>query len=356
LGDIVAKTRDEAPTGVEPYVDVLIAGGSATVTRVAHSVSTAAKSQTPFKGVKFRFYLLPLGSQNLFGSWLEKFDGWYSRHVYHPALNCLPVLPMIKTESDSWVPSTFNKVNYTKKGVRLTVAGAPPTKTVEYKAPKGFLTPPRMMRTTLSDYCIDAINPLPMHVYGANLFTNEVQSMGGSSKNMKSKDFIVVSFTQRIEVGNHVEEIARRQMDASQQKLLLSYIGVDTKGQTSSNVSFTERNYSSIVIKAVAKYGDKGNLALPTRSWLEVNYLDDTRKKKKFKELDIGANVHVNAFTLESATSTQASKFTVMIDGELYGPVHKLIIEKNKTQIMNFMTYEQLDEEGYVEEKTEEDK
>lgn len=352
IQDLVNKLKDETPQGIELTLEIMIAGGSGTVTRVFHAIYVADKSQL-FKGIKFKFYILPLGATNYLASYLEKYDGWYSRHLYYPTLSLLPIYPIVKTESDVFLSNTMSSSNYNKKGQRINIGNSTSPK-IDYKCPKGFLTPPRHMRTLLSDYCLDATNSLPVHVYGAHLLTNEIQQTTPGAKSGKGKDYIVASFCQRIEVGVHIEDKAKRQIEPNSQKIILSYVSSDFLNTTSSSVNSNEpKLFNSIIIKAVSKYGEKGTLANPSQPFLEVNIQEDNKKKKKFKELDVGTNLHVHSITLESAVSTQASKFHVMIDGEIYGPVHKLIIEKNKSKIVDVMTFDSL--EGTEERRGEEE-
>jgi hypothetical protein len=111
---------------------------------------------------------------------------------------------------------------------------------------------------------------------------------------------------------------------------------MDTNEKSNSSLEVHEppRTYNHIVIKSCSKYGDRGALVAPAQKWLEVNFEDAAQRKKKPKARDheLGVNCHVASITIES---TSSDMFHVILDGELYGPFHKLII--NKT-VLSFQT------------------
>jgi len=56
--------------------------------------------------------------------------------------------------------------------------------------------------------------------------------------------------------------------------------------ETTFNIAINEpaKIYQSIIIKNVSKPGDKGPIANPNTSWLEVTLIDDAILKKKKKK------------------------------------------------------------------------
>jgi len=246
--------------------------------------------------------------------------------------------------------------------------------TIKYKVPRGFLTPQRVYRTILNNYFIDAIYDIPVNVYPVHLLTNDFgttttpttpnTSGSGNETNKTStplriKDYSGLSFCQRIEIGSYVESLLFKKeqklednisLDEMKTKgfkdpktlLNITFTSMDTS-ETTFNIAINEpaKIYQSIIIKNVSKPGDKGPIANPNTSWLEVTLIDDAilKKKKKNRETEQCISIHVDSITIESQSVT---KFPILMDGELYGPFHKLIIESKNRIKFDLMTFQKL--------------
>ncbi|KAL0481004.1 hypothetical protein AKO1_013663 [Acrasis kona] len=395
-------------------LDVAIAGGSGTLQHFVHSVYVAHRenllvpSQPDRPTVELQVYLIPLGQQNHLSNWLEKYDGWYSRHIHYPALSKINLVPQLKptkrfipidpsmlqeeeeeevtkggrTKRNNTMTSQAGGSNSVNSGSgsregssgqgannaeksashRKSVLIASPVKSVQkrrpvtgsqYKAPTKFLTPHRFMRTLLSDYAIDAQETLPVHIYNVQLLCNEVTSTPqGNNQASKIKgrrvvSFLSLCFCQRLDIGIyaealqyqkdnkmeglHLEDILQhKQFKYSGVQLNVSYVPMDPTGELnrSSEINEPTKTFQSISIRSTSRFGDKGSLVGPNQPWLEVfadeNVAKQSNKKRvKLRECDMGTQYHVGSLTIESPSVAQ---FSVLMDGELYGPFHKVII------------------------------
>jgi hypothetical protein len=370
------------------YLDVAVAGGSGTVQHFVHAVYTAQKMLlfTPKESpkVELQVYLIPLGENNYLSSWLEKYDGWYSRHLHHPMLARINMVPQLKPtrrylppsssggsqeanspETDSGGDTSARTkrntivVNNNTVGSRKSTLISSPVKTYikrktvtagPYKAPTKYLTPHRFMRTLLSDYVVDANETVPIHVYSVQCLCNEVimnQQTKSMVKGSKVKSFISLSFCQRLDIGVYAEAlqfqrenrmdgmpleelVQHRQFRYQGVQLNVSYVPMDPTGELnrSSEINEQTKMFQSISIKSTSRFGDRGALVGPNQPWLEV-FADENvaktgnKKRIKLRDCDMGTNYHVGSISIESPT---AAHFSVLMDGELYGPFHKVII------------------------------
>lgn len=194
IKELIEKAKEEKPDDEKTTtVDIAIAGGSGTVQHVAHSIYMIQKLDGKIlEGVNMRVYLIPLGENNYLSNWLEKYDGWYSRHLHYPCLSPIPIVPFLKSDNTKSMAltTTGSRRSTMITGKRATtviqrsksVFGSPiksyskkdPVKVGQYKAPKKFLTPHKVLRTLLSDYFVDATNAMPVHIYSLQCLTNEV--------------------------------------------------------------------------------------------------------------------------------------------------------------------------------------
>jgi len=310
------------------------------------------------KSVTFKVYLLPLGNQNYLSNWLENHDVWYGRNVYYPSLLLLPTFPWMKNGCDYFDPSKFNSV-YDRRGKKVSDSKNSVYQLLKYKAPKGFLTPHRIYRTLLNNYLLDACQANPVNVFTVQCLTHEISTERGGAvdKSSRIKDYIGLCFCQRIEIGTHVEAmfhkrelrlddnitveevVKSKSFKDPKTPLAVSYSPMDTTMTASATVvAEPSKFYQSIMIKNVSKFGDKAPLASPCQGWLEVALIDDVvaKKKKKNRDCDQAQSVHVENVTIDS---NGPMKFPILMDGELYGPFHKIIIEcKNRLQF-DLMTF-----------------
>lgn len=103
------------------------------------------------------------------------------------------------------------------------------------------------------------------------------------------------------------------------------------------------KTYQSISVRNCTSCGDKGELVAPSQPWLEV-YAEEVnaaaKKKKSQRPQDFGNSYHVATLNIESATAQQ---FSIILDGELYGPFHKVLISAAKANqkpfALNLMTF-----------------
>ncbi|KAF0981491.1 hypothetical protein FDP41_012148 [Naegleria fowleri] len=374
---LIENARKEAPQDAESVqIDVAVAGGSGTLHRFVHSLFLAHKNNI-FKTkptVDLRVFLLPLGINNYLSSWLEKYDGWYSRHVFYPLLCKIPVLPHLFSFNRTTADDFFDKRSgrsyaSTRKSTlfvpHMKLSKRELVKATEYKPNKKVKTPHKFTRSLLNDYFIDGTVSYPVHIYNTQCLTNEVIIIPSGtqdaqkSKSTKTKEFISLSFCQRLDIGilaeahlfqrenkieaSSIEEILdNKQFKFTGTPLTVSYVPMDPTGEENRAAEIQEpaKTYNSISIQSCSLFGDRGSLVAPSQPWLEV-FIEETgsKKKKKMRDCDVGTNYHVGSVTIESSTFQQ---FSVLMDGELHGPFHKIIISSSQ-QTFKLQTFNNVD-------------
>jgi hypothetical protein len=384
-----ARTEEVPDSNNVILLDVAVAGGSGTLQHFVHSVYVAHKNNlftpTDAPRVELQVYLIPLGENNYLSSWLEKYDGWYSRHLHYPMLARINMIPQLKPtrrylphnsgSSDSSGDNSQDGIDDSKnRQKRNTIVNQPnlnrrsvliasPVKTYNkrrtvqvsnYKAPTKFLTPHRFMRTLLSDYVIDANETLPVHIYNVQCLCHEVMiaqqgTQSTRTRGRRVQSFLSLSFCQRLDIGVYAEAlqfqrdnkldgmsleelVQHRQFKYQGVQLNVSYVPMDPTGELnrSSEINEQTKTYQSISVKSTSRFGDKGSLVGPNQPWLEV-FADENlstqkqrdKRKVKLRDCDMGTQYHVGSISIESPS---ASMFSILMDGELYGPFHKVII------------------------------
>jgi diacylglycerol kinase family enzyme len=63
------------------------------------------------------------------------------------------------------------------------------------------------------------------------------------------------------------------------------------------------------------------------------------KKKKKTTQPDQPSQIHVKSLTVSSSSS---QKFPIILDGEIYGPFHKIIVESSKAMTVDVPCFEKL--------------
>jgi hypothetical protein len=203
------------------------------------------------------------------------------------------------------------------------------------------------MRTLLSDYVIDANETVPVHIYNVQCLCHELQGPpNAQTKSGKVKSFLSLSFCQRLDIGIYAEALQfqrdnnltsisledllqHKQFKYQGLEVKVSYVPMDPTGELnrSSEINEQTKTFQNISIKSTSRFGDRGSLVGPNQPWLEVfadeNLKSDNRRKKKLRDCDLGTQYHVGSITIDSPT---AAYFSVLMDGELYGPFHKVII------------------------------
>lgn len=388
LDNIVKEQRATQHGADVLTIDIAIAGGSGTMQHFVHSVFVAQRLKM-LKDVSIRLYVIPLGENNFLSNWLEKYDGWYSRHVHYPFLSTIPMVPALKTDNE---PAQFsNDAAKVRRGSDpLIKSSAPVNRTTmqsflfkpyakrakaiipDYHAPKSFFTPHRFMRSLLNNYFIDAYQPLAMHYYNVQCLSNEVVSVAspGMSEGEKGnkqqqqiqkmrskvKEYVSICFSQHLTVGIIAETLQAQKsepmddvsLEEFQAKyggisLVMSYVPMDSTGELSRTSEIQEpgKTYYSITVQSVSCQGDRGSLVAPSQPWLEVSAEEFSMKKKrsKSKESETIVNYHVGSISIES---TSVHQFSVAMDGEIYGPFHKILINPSTTTI-DLQTFNNVD-------------
>lgn len=384
LDNIVKEQRSEQPTG-ELVIDVAVAGGSGTLQHFVHSIIVAQRLKM-MKEVDLRLYVIPLGENNFLSNWLEKYDGWYSRHVYYPFLSPLPIVPCLKTDNDpSQNPTDLTNLrrgSAQRSVVSIRTSMKPSSFKLHakrrkavmpgYEAPVSYLTPHRFMRSLLNNYFIDAHRPLPVHFYNVQCLSNEVVSIASPGTEgrqqqqilqtrSKVKEYVSICFCQRLDVGIIAESLQtqkterldnttledirnHRQFKYSGINLSISYVPMDSTGELSRTTEIQEpaKTYYSITVKSVSGSGDERSaLVGPNQPWLEVTAEEFgiKRRRTRAKENDLVTNYHVGSISIESSGVHQ---FSVALDGEVYGPFHKILINPS-TNTVNLQTFNRVD-------------
>ncbi|KAL9644284.1 hypothetical protein ABK040_005745 [Willaertia magna] len=381
LAELIEKVKKENGNNTDKLtIDIAIAGGSGTLQRFVHSYFLAQKMSL-LTNIDIRIYLLPLGLNNYLSGWLEKYDGWYSRHVHYPLLCKIPVFPHLQTFNKANIDDLDDKrtgrsyVNTRKTSVfipQMKFTKKDATSVSNYKPNKKIRTPHKFMRNLLNDYFIDAFNTYPVHIYNAQCLVNVVetkisnnpQDQGKTSKQQstKIKEYISLSFCQRLDIGilaeahqfqrenklegtSTLEEIIdNKQFKFAGTQLNVSYVPMDPTGELNRSCEINEptKTYNSISIQSCSMFGDRGSLVAPSQPWLET-FVEEfgSKRKKKMRDCDIGTSYHVGSITIESSTFQQ---FSVLMDGEIYGPFHKLIINASSAQqTLKLQTFNNVD-------------
>jgi len=231
----------------------------------------------------------------------------------------------------------------------------------------------------LNHYLNEARTKLPVHVYTAQCLCYDVSkrdlrnrdsttpnALGGTSTTATMQrgnsvvEYISLSFCQRLDIGIVAEAaqmiqkndefknmrmedvIAHKDFKFQGHQLSVSYVPMDPSGLTpSSQIIEKPSLFHSICVKSTSIPGDQGAMASPVQPWLEV-FSEDTlsqKRKAKLREEDQSANSHhVAQLIVDSAT---AGKFNILMDGEVYGPYHKIIIARdNKVKSFNMMSFD----------------
>ncbi len=389
--EILQKLEDEARAErpadeKESIIDVAIAGGSSTVQRFINNIYAKTKIKPgSTNDIIYRVYLIPTGENNFISSWLEKYDGWYSRHLHYLIVSPISFVPKLKiSPKSSFAKTAKNTVlrksfvspikNYMRKDETLPL---------EYESPMDFLTPQSVMRNALNDYFVDATHSIPIYIYNANCLNKEVipvkatgpQDAGKviQQKSDRTIDFLSFCFCQRMEIGIMAEAlqfqkaekldnqtldelIANSKFKYEGLRLTMSYVPMDQSGELvrATEIAEKEKTYTSISIVSSSYLGDKGLFVGPNQPWLEVVTEDfavtdvkaqqTVKKRKKVKDTSDASAItnitkyHVGSITIESVT---ADKFAVMMDGEVFGPYHKIVINQ-ATQSVSLQTFSQV--------------
>ena len=100
-------------------------------------------------------------------------------------------------------------------------------------------------------------------------------------------------------------------------------------------ISETSKTYNFISIRSTSAAGDKGELVGPCQPWLEVYTEELVGQKDKRKKPPVPLNYHVASVSVESST---IDKFTIVLDGEIYGSYHRIVINASNNTL-NLMTF-----------------
>lgn len=219
-------------------------------------------------------------------------------------------------------------------------------------------------------YVNEARSKLPVHIYTAQCLCYDVSKRDLRNQNASGvgqavqrgnsvAEYVSLSFCQRLDIGivaeaalqlltnpdfsnlTMEEVISHKDFKFQGLNLSISYLPMDPSGLApSSQISDRSSIYHSICVKSTSIPGDTGVLASPDQPWLEVLCEDVSTQKRRQKlreEDQSGYSYHVAQLIVDSAT---AAKFHILMDGELYGPYHKIIIAlDNKIKNYNVMTY-----------------
>lgn len=345
---IVNKEKTKRPD--EPFLrlDIGIAGGSGTLQHFVTGLTVLATKQKILKDVDLRFYLLPTGEENVLAGFLEKFDGWYSRNVYTPVLGRVPILPFIKASN--------------KAGPILD----------------DYFTPSRYLRDIITNYFAEATNNYKVHIFRCECLQFEFQTAQDKppenekvsqkekdppkqQRSTKVRHYVMLPFIQQVDVGvrpaflaakkknpdlfSHqtlTEMIRAKTINFRGTHLQISHLPCDTTGKpTTKEVTEETQLYASISIKSVSGFGSNprvsdGNkktltslapIAAPHDNWLEVSiskFDTEKRRRRLFREQDLPECLHVGSIKIEN---NDPDGFHIVLDGELYGPFHKVIVQ-----------------------------
>ena len=351
---ITAARTEAAESGGSFQIDIALAGGSGTLQRFVQSLELAYKNSIikNLPSEELRVYLLPLGTNNYLSSWLEKYDGWFSRHVHYPLLSKVPILPHMtsfnKTIGNEFDDKRSGRSYLASRGSSLFVPQMKlnkreMVKLADYKPNKKIRTPHKFLRSLLNDYFIDGHRSYPVHIYPTLCLTYDSSN---NTRQKSTKSLLALSFCQRLDIGilaeahayqrenkieaTNIEEILEnKQFKFTGIPLNVNYVPMDPTGEEnrSSEINEGTKTYNSISIQSCSLFGDRGSFVAPSQPWLEV-FAEETgsKKKKKMRDGDAGLNYHVATITVES----QSLPFSILMDGELQGPYHKIIINASK--------------------------
>lgn len=114
---------------------------------------------------------------------------------------------------------------------------------------------------------------------------------------------------------------------------------MDPTGEVNRTAEINEppKTYNVISIRSCSMASDRGEMVAPCQPWLEVFTEEvNTGKDKKKKSANVvNTSYHVASLSIESNT---IDKFAVVLDGEIYGSYHRIVINLS-SNTMNLMTF-----------------
>ncbi|KAL0479896.1 hypothetical protein AKO1_007382, partial [Acrasis kona] len=398
LKEIIDDARSNNSSKELITVDVAVAGGSGSIQRFVHAYVMAYKLNLLDSGsnIKIRLYIIPIGQENFLSSWLEKYDGYYSRHWHNMVCNKVQIIGQMKPSANAAVHAT-NKLSSRKTmaspmapfgGPKKISFAIPDFKYPSFKKRKlvsleplsragqpSYFTPHKFLRSCLNEYLAYAQHSVPVRIYNAQCLINEIkgdenlpdqkQQPGRPNQNPpvirdprdkvgKVKKMLTLGFCQRLEIGlvpqimqfykehkelNHPSISTLEDVQFYKPfkyygiNLGINYVPMDPTGEMNRSAEIKEppKNYRSIVINSLSKCTDRGSLVAPNQQWLEV-FIDDRPYNNKvktslseLKDEEVGTSYHVGTITIES---DGVETFSVLMDGELFGPFHRIIISE----------------------------
>lgn len=309
-------------------VKIAVGGGDATLHNVvAAYVALKQEKAAVFGTVDVRFYVLPLGRQNRFASFLGAYDGWYGRNMTAVSTGALKLVPALSKGQAKAAPDMSKESSVLDK----VFSGS---KSSGRKANPRTPSPMQLLRDTWQSYFREARHAVAINVY-------EVQMWEGSPSDKKPTR--VVPFLQRVEIGfapqakafleskgqhgddpfndiaRHTKSFKPVPVEVSIKYTQMNYYGLPRQGDAPE-----VRQYKQVSIGNIPATTDQGTCPNPTVPWLEMVAIDpDTGKKKKKGVVD-EHTYHVS--TVEIEVPPGNTKFPMLIDGETYGPFSKVKI------------------------------
>eukprot|EP01113_Clastostelium_recurvatum_P023155 TRINITY_DN2767_c2_g1_i2.p1 TRINITY_DN2767_c2_g1~~TRINITY_DN2767_c2_g1_i2.p1 ORF type:complete len:942 (-),score=292.73 TRINITY_DN2767_c2_g1_i2:45-2669(-) len=341
-----------------------------------------------FTAVEIRYFFLPTSSpSSIFATFLARGDRWYCRNILHglrPFLYIAPSLagpPAPTPEAGATSPlSKSGSVGRAKGAIMLDMTG-PSMAQQDVISSLRTLQAARTMGTNSFYRTSDGSEPLsadalPKKSASAGSMFQGSQTVAQTERDLplspggvlkqeidgffreaswklrmkvfqcecwavlgEELHYYTIPFCLRVEIG--MNAYARGFLEANELPTTLSlseiqqhkafkfpppalsmkHIPMNVLGVARPAQTLDCRQYSSVVISNVGQTGDK-MVANPTRPWVEVYTMDNDSKKKKAKDEGQGHSYH--ASLIEFETDDRKRQVDILVDGELYGPFHRI--------------------------------
>lgn len=286
--DLVSRHGSLSDSSDPTVIRLMVAGSD----RLMHGIlcaytQLAQDSPHLLDGIQIKWYVIPI-EENSIASFIARHDPWYRRHVFIPFANNLPLIP--------W-PNMDNSSLFVEESEGEAVG------------------PGKFYSQLLESYARDAASSVDIVIH--QLLCWE-QDIGGPAN-------LVIPFLIRVEISAQSLLKARQYTDNDSRStksspiLTVQYLSAAESGEALKTVQ-RELGLETVILANVPVADDLCNLSIPTERGVEFyGRLVDSVSKRRNQE------IRGSVASLEVSAQAKGERFYVLVDGQSYGPFHKVI-------------------------------
>jgi len=298
-------------------IRIAVAGTDRTLHDLAGAYLAASIEQKElFDNLEFQFYMLPVGSCNI-GNFLSQNDGWYGQHVYCSIHSILNLYPGIS-------PKLFERSSLVLAGSDASVTVITgPNKPPDESAPETHVTPAVFLHDQVTSYIRDAKRKLYTNIYQAECYEGENLSV--TVPFYLSAVLGIKAFARAFQTNHGITHMSIKEMQAhlgkqfkySPPHLALKFYQMNISGVTRQGPALDARPYTEILLSNIPLHGDPCAPADPSKNWLEMYAVEDTKKKKT--RVSDEHFYHISQIEIAQKDKKRTG-FHILLDTVLYGP------------------------------------